>query len=137
MSADAALRCAGRGHQLGPRLRTPVSNAVKFDPPLVHVPEIEVSDRAWLIGGHGPGIRERLRVFIMRMEALGHPHHGKREIAGERSLVTIERGVTARSVKRLARERGDENGVAEASSAERDSQAERMERPTPRRAQSG
>ncbi len=52
------------------------------------------------------------------MEAFSHPHHGEREAVGKRNLVTLGNGVTERRIKRLACERGDKNGIAEAGGAD-------------------
>jgi hypothetical protein len=59
-----------------------------------------------------------LGVAVTRIEALDHPHHRERETVGKLNLVTLRNGVTERSVKRLARKRGNKNGVAKASGAD-------------------
>ncbi len=57
-------------------------------------------------------------VAVIRIEALDHPHHGKRETAGKQNLVPLRNGVTECSIKRLACERGDKNCMSETSGAE-------------------
>lgn len=64
-------------------------------------------------------MQRTLGVGVIRMEALDHPHHWEGETFGKRKVVTLRNRVAERSIERLACERGDENGFAEASGADR------------------